>query len=130
MFNAGTFGNIYVGGNTTISGSAFAGATFIEGSKIEFHGTFDTSNSTTLCGCYNLKELYFYDSVIFSGTKANLAGMPSLTDIYFYNDDIAYDLSNGSFLVGDYGNLTIHGISGGKAEKLATAKNLTFVAIE
>ena len=130
LFNAGTFGNIYVGGNTTISGSAFAGATFTEGSKIEFHSTFDTSNGTTLCGCYNLKELYFYDSVIFSSTKANLAGMPSLTDIYFYNDDITYDLSNGSFLVGDYGNLTIHGISGGKAEELATAKNLTFVAIE
>lgn len=130
LFCGTTLGNVYIGGDTVIGGNAFLSTNFTEGAKIEFHGSFDTSDGLFLCGSSNLKEVYFYDSVVFSSTKSNICGNQTLSDIYFYSDDITYDLSSGALLGGNYGGLTIHGISGGKAEELAAAKNIAFVPIE
>ena len=125
-------GDMIVGDSTKSSVSVLVSETFTNNNaEIDIMGNTVWASGSFITSCNGLTTIRFHGSCDFLATSGTcLCGNSSLTDIYFYNDNITYPATNSSLLKGNNSALTIHGIAGGNAEAFATAYGLAFTEIE
>lgn len=102
----------------------------------DFVYTAGSSSSANLFLAMNIPTINFYGkvSITDSSSKSNMyfAYCSSLTDIYFYDDNVDFNITNSNATVfsGRNANLKIHGIANGNAQALAETYGITFEEIE
>jgi len=133
MFNGSSVGSVLRIGTLINSGGFGAGISGTEEIVIKGFLVHNAQASYTICGNADLRILRVTDFVYIAPTNNTnfICGNTSLTDIYFYSDNITIsdDTYIDKLFVGNNANLKIHGIADGAVQALAERLGIQFVAL-
>jgi hypothetical protein len=136
LLAAGTYYSISFNGNIYLDNplTCIVSTQFID-TTLTFNGNFYLNSgetSTNVIIATNLNRINFNGSVYCNLAKDGnfIAYNNSLTDIYFYDDDVTIiNDSGGHIFVNNSSELTINGIAGGNVETIANQYSIPFEAI-
>lgn len=99
---------------------------------VEFDGGFSDKSVSFITSNQSLTRVNFYSKVDLNlGTDENssaLSGNPSLTDVYFYNEELTLPDTISAF-TGNNEDFKIHGIANSSVQTIAESRGIPFVAI-